>query len=173
MSPKIIALTVLLLTNISAHAQSQLLYKNSNWDVVQTQRVGFSDNCFISSRPRPAVSEKHPDGQMYLVLFHKDRIMFTGEEMADTITDLGSKTCSQFRADTSAAAEANISNAKLIESYLKPHGLDKTDPRYWHMSILVHCVLNKKDTMLDGAKILVEELKQPPAKPSRAQLMGD
>jgi len=93
--------------------------------------------------------------------------------VADTITDLGSKTCSQFRADTSAAAEANIANAKLIESYLKPHGLDKTEPRYWHMSILVHCVLNKKDTMLDGAKILVEELKQPPAKPSRAQLLED
>jgi len=92
MSPKIIALTVLLLTNISAHAQSQLLYKNGNWDVVQTQRVGFSDNCFISSRPRPAVSEKHPDGQMYLVLFHKDRIMFTGEDIDGYFTDVKSVT---------------------------------------------------------------------------------
>jgi len=79
MSPKIIVLTVLLLTSFLAYSQSQLLYRNSHWSVVQSVRAGMSDNCYITSRTQPAISKKHPEGFTYLILFHKDVVILSGE----------------------------------------------------------------------------------------------
>lgn len=71
---KIILFALLLLTNATAYAATQLIYRNSNYALLRSDRAGKSDQCFIVSAKSPI-----KDGHTYLVVFPGSILLFAVE----------------------------------------------------------------------------------------------
>jgi len=88
----------------------------------------------------------------------KNILLFLSLVSPHALADIGAKSCHDFLIDSRAAGSANTANGAAVEVYLKQYGLEKTNQGYWHQSIVVHCIVNKGDTLLDATKQLIKEL---------------
>lgn len=61
-----------------AHSASQLVYSNSNFAVVHTEREGFTDRCHMTTRGSPA-----GDGNVYMVFFPNNIGLLVGDNVVN------------------------------------------------------------------------------------------
>lgn len=84
---------------------------------------------------------------------------FATPARAGTLSDNGLTTCVQFLADSKEGGAASESHRVWVTERVTSAGLAafKVDVDA-HMSLLVHCVLFKTDTLGDATKQLIKEL---------------
>lgn len=75
---KALLLILLFIWTDITYAASQLIYKNQQWEVIKSSRKGLSDQCYIISRKSPIIGTE--TGYTYLVIFHKDVLLFLVEK---------------------------------------------------------------------------------------------
>lgn len=74
--------------------------------------------------------------------------------------DLGSTSCAHFLFESKVDAESGVKYRAWVKEYLALAKVGEgTDPLDWNMSVLVYCIHNKKETLLDATLVLVEQLK--------------